>query len=188
MTLDEQIYSLLSTFGVKLTEDLKQSAMDALAYKGKRPREIALDFNQKIKLDKNGISFIIEAPRYWEAIENGRRAGLKAPPSRVLGKDWQSDKMDARKVLLDIQIKYNNKKHFNSASKGLSFRKHKQPKALSFDKATKTLAFLLARSIGKKGIKPKPFKDRVINDGRLEVLGKQISDLVGKNLIATVNI
>jgi hypothetical protein len=60
-------------------------------------------------------------------------------------------------------------------------------KKLKFDKAAKQLSFLIARSIGKKGVKPRPFIDRVINDGRLAMLGEGLSLIFKREISIQLN-
>ena len=167
MALKDEIDSVIIPFGDKLAIDLKVSLEQALKAGGsKNPQESAVTFQPEYKVTEQGVSISITTEQdYWKYIENGRKAG-KMPPPNKLGKAWQSSqKIDPRKVIAEINIKNNPKS------------KRKQ---LSFDAATKQLSFIIARSIGRKGLKPRPFIDRVLNDGRIAQLTKDLAKVMSK--------
>lgn len=167
-----ELDSVILHFADKLNKDLKASLELALKEGGsKNVQESTVTFQPRYKISEDGTIDIqiVTQQAHWKYIEFGRRPG-KMPPPNKLGKDWQvSQKIDARKVLAEIKVKTN---------KGLTRKK----KELSFDKATKQLAFLIARSIGKRGLKPRPYIDRVLNDGRIDQLTKDISRVLSKNI------
>jgi hypothetical protein len=182
---------IILPFGDKLAEDLKESFDDALRSAGRKGvQETNIRFNPKYKVVLNTGQIEIKvlaldrkgAPaKYWSAVEHGRGANKKPPPSSALGKDWQVSAgiLDPVKVLINI--------HNNSLKKAKSLSTKRRAlrgkiKGLSFDAATKQLSYLIARSIGKKGIKPKPFIDRVLNDGRIDKLTKDLADLFRKDI------
>jgi hypothetical protein len=51
---------------------------------------------------------------------------------------------------------------------------------MPFDKASKSLAFLISRKIAKNGYKANHFFTEVINDGRQEILAQKIRQEYGK--------
>lgn len=173
MSLESDINKLITDFGNKLVTDLNASLNKALRDGGSSsPQEAALHFNPSYKITTEGTTISINASAdYWYWIEHGRSPG-KMPPSSKLGKKWQNKQnIDPRKVIQEIQINYNK-------SKGLK----REVKQLSFDKASKQLGFLIARSIGRNGYKPRPFIDRVVKDGRIENLMKSLSQLFKKEI------
>ena len=48
--------------------------------------------------------------------------------------------------------------------------------------------FIIARSIGKKGIEPKPFVDRVLSEERLNELTLLLSEVIGQEMTATLDL
>lgn len=189
MALKEEIDSVIIPFGDSLAQDLKDSFDDALRAAGRKGvQETNIRFNPKYNVSSDGISIEILAldktgkpAKYWAAVEHGRGANKKAPPSKALGKEWQVSAgiLDPVKILIGIHNKSLSKARSLSTKRRL---KRKTIKALSYDAATKQLSFLLARSIGKKGIKPKPFIDRVLNDGRIEKLTKDLANVFKKDI------
>lgn len=173
MSLESEINKLVTDFGQKLADDLNESLNKALRDGGSsNPEEAALRFEPSYKITADGTTLTIKASGdYWFYIEHGRRPG-KMPPSNKLGKKWQNkNNINAAKVVQEIQVNYYK-------SKGLNYK----VKPLKYDKAAKQLGFIIARSIGKKGYKPRPFLDRVIKDGRIEAFQKAISELMKKEI------
>ena len=179
MSLVSVIEAEFNVFGVQLAQDLKTSAVQALADGGRRNvNTIKLDFNSNVLIQGETITLTISAVNgsrgvdYWKYIETGRRPGARNIPADVVGKKWQNqNNIDPRRVLADMRAK-----------KGLKAPK----KALNFDKAAKALSFIIQRSIKRKGIKPKPYVDRVIDDGRMEAFALKMRELVSKNIILIV--
>ncbi|NBW23463.1 MAG: hypothetical protein EBR82_87535 [Caulobacteraceae bacterium] len=58
----------------------------------------------------------------------------------------------------------------------------------AFEKAVKQLSYLIARGIKNKGIKPKPFFDKVLQDGRINKLSEQVSNLISKEIIVNIQL
>lgn len=164
--MEQEINNLIVGFGESLAKDLNESLNKALKDGGSRnPQEAALHFNPRFKITSSGTTIeIIASGDYWRYVEHGRKAG-KMPPSNKLGKKWQNkNNINAPEIIYKIQVDYFQKK-----------RLKRNVKKLKFDKAAKQLSFLIARSIGKKGVKPRPYIDRVLNDGRITKLGEALS-------------
>ena len=173
MSLESEINKLVTDFGHKLVIDLNASLNRALKDGGsKSPQEAALHFEPSYRITTEGTTLSINASGdYWYYIEHGRKPG-KMPPSSKLGKKWQNkNNINAAKVIQEITINYNKKK-------GLK----RNVKKLSYPTAVKQLSFLIARSIGKHGYKPRPYLDRVLKDGRIEKFQKDLSELMKKEI------
>jgi hypothetical protein len=171
MSFKEDIDAIIIQWGDKLAIDLKASLEAALKLGGsKNVQESSVTFQPKYTINEQGTKIeIVTKQEHWKYIELGRKPG-KMPPPNKLGKDWQlSQKIDARKVIAEINIKHN---------KGL----RRKSKGLSFDAAAKQLSFIIARSIGKKGLKPRPYIDSVLKDGRITQLTKDISKAMSKDI------
>jgi hypothetical protein len=177
MSAIQDAEKILIIFGKEVADDLKTSLNAALKAAGnKNPQEAALTFTPEFYDDPDGISMaIVASGEYWKWIESGRKKGARRIPADVVGKKWQAaNGIDARQVILTLRTK--NKK------KGLNYKQpkfsKKQKSVLNYDKAAKSLSFIIQNSIYKKGIKPKHFVDRVLNDGRLDKLRNQLTDVL----------
>lgn len=196
MSAIQDAEKILEIFGDELSEDLKNSLNAALRSAGySSPQEAALTFVPEFYDEPDGISMaIVASGRYWRYIEHGvsgKKSGSgtvgpegkvysyknKMPPRDIFGEKWQKSKgIDARVVLLNIKAKAksNNKLEY----KNRKFTKTK--KLLSYKTAVNSLSMIYQRSVYNKGLKPKPFIDRVLNDGRLDKLRNQLSTVLSQ--------
>lgn len=181
-SIDQQIAEVFRKWGKETALEFKEEAEAALRKAGrKNPNTISLEFDETITTNGTDVTLEIRAKRlgkpakYWRAIEEGRTPGKRQPPSNVFGKTWQDEQqIDPRVLLLKIQAKKKN----GLSVPNRSFKKVK--KGLNLESAYKSVAFMIARSIGRKGIKPKPFVGQVLNDGRIEDLRNLLTPLLGQ--------
>jgi len=177
--LNDELKTLLDGFAITLTEDLNHSLNTALRNGGrKQPQEAKLNFTHKIAFENNELTItILASGKYWRYIESGRKKGIM-PPSTPFGKRYQAEiGVSAPKIIQEMQQKY--------------YEKHKlkrKVKKLPFEKAVKQLSYLIARGIKNKGIKPKPFFDKVLQDGRINKLSEQVSNLISKEIIVNIQL
>ena len=177
MSAIQDAEKILIIFGKEVADDLKTSLKAALKAAGNtNPQEAALRFTPEFFEEPDGISLaIVASGEYWKWIESGRKAKTRRIPADVVGKKWQDKNgIDARQVILTLRTK--------KKKKGLNYKQpkfsKKQKSVLDYDKAAKSLSFIIQNSIYKKGIKPRPFVDRVLNDGRLDKLRNQLTDVL----------
>lgn len=123
------------------------------------------------KIFGQSISLQVYMNDYWKYVDGGRKKGGKQPPQDAMLKhiavrgEWHAKKAS------DISKFYTNKKGLKVARKN----------PLPMDKARKSLAFLIGRSIKRKGIKPTNFVEegivgieRQLEADLLEAVGRQI--------------
>lgn len=132
---------------------------------------LAQSIEVKTKVFGQSITLEVYMNKYWKYVDGGRKKGGKQPPQDAMLKhiavrgEWHQKKAS------DISKFYTNKKGLKVARKN----------PLPMDKARKSLAFLIGRSIKKKGIKPTNFVDeglagiqRDLEQDLLEAVGRQI--------------
>jgi hypothetical protein len=170
---------ILKSFGQDVAEDLKNSLNAALKAAGNRnPMEAALSFQPEFSEDSEGVTLnIVASGEYWKWIESGRKPKTRRIPADVVGKKWQNaNGIDPRQIILSLRTK--------TKRKGLNYKQpkfnKKQKAVLNYDKAAKSLSFIIQSSIYKKGIVPKPFVDRVLNDGRLVKLRNELTEVLAQ--------
>lgn len=122
-------------------------------------------YGQKIELS-------ISMEDYWKWVENGRSKGAKQPPLKAMLKHIANRGERWNPVAQKISRLRKNKK-------GLEI---KRGKPLSMDKARKSLAFLIARSIKKNGIKPTFFASEVMEGNLIKQFRKELSESVGREI------
>lgn len=160
----EQIGKALEQWGEGLASELREELTELLSKDHGRIQEPYLKIEPIITVTANSASVQIDMDPYWKYIEQGRKRGAKQPPSKALGKKWQNlHGIDARKILVEI-----NKK------KGIKTEKKK----LNYKKSVDQVAFMFARSIKRKGIKPKPFIKNTLTDARINDLKDKLGPII----------
>ena len=165
------VNSIVEQFAIKLVSDLRKSLKDKnVTYGGGQESRLAASIKYKISYSK-GLTMDISMNDYYKFVDQGRGPG----PAWSQGKRGKKGESS------------NNESPFTSnilkwvKKKGIA-RNFAQEKKLPFDKASKSLAFLIARKIAKSGYKANYFFTNIINDGRQELLAKQIREEYGKEI------
>lgn len=150
--------AVLVKFGEKLVDDLGRSL----------PREKdttgALRDSIRFTTKAYGQVYVFELRMldYYQWVDAGRKPG-KFPPLKSI-MSWISNKNTFNEV---------------KTKKGL--------KTLSNDiQGVRQLAFLIGRKIKQKGIKPTNFYSKVIEDGRLKRLSKELSAEAGREILIDI--
>jgi hypothetical protein len=178
--VQSQLKQLLDNFGIQLAKDLEVSMNKALKDGSGfgRVQQAALQFNPKVTTNKDATVLNINASDwYWQIIEYGRNGKKKKWHSRPGAKS--NPKAPPADVILDWIKKTGIKP---DGVKSLKGSKNKSALKTSNQNKYKQLTFLIQRKIGNFGIKPKPFRDRVIEDGRLDKLETDIAKIIGKDI------
>jgi len=168
-------FDILEAFGTKLKED-SQEAIDAFIKANANKHggdfggnsDLANSAKFYFTSDGDNLKFLFKMNDYWIVFNDGRKPNSKQPPS---------DKLEAwvRKRGIKLELSKRKEEKIKS-TKDRSIKK--QLKAQSYEKKVKQMAFVIARSIGKKGIEANHFFDKIINDGRV----KQLSNDLAKSL------
>lgn len=174
------VREILINFGTKLKEDW-QAGIDAAIKeratknKGDYGGNSRLANSIKFYFTANGdktIFNITADTNYWEAFEKGRKAG-KMPPSKPI-EEWVKRRgfktpISKRKQKLIKETKDKTRK--------------KEIKTLNREKQIKSIAFVIARSIGKHGTEGAHVLEKIVKDGRVEKLQKDISIALKKDIV-----
>lgn len=171
--MPETIVDILTKWGELVVDDTKKAINEAVEYESGQESSLAGSVNYKVLSTQSGFTFQLTMNEYWKFVEKGRKPGVKGVPQDKVGKKWQnSHNINAVKVIQEINIKSNAKRGIKS-----------KPKKINYDKAAKTLAFLIQRSIKKKGIKPRPFIDKAISEQRLTQLKELLKPVMKQQFI-----
>lgn len=121
--------------------------------------------SQSIRFDVKvfGLKYTLQliADEHYQYVESGRKPNSKQPPVEPILK-WIKSR--------GITIKQKNGKKITRKSNP------------NIDKQYKTLAFLMARKIGKKGIKPFPFIENAISDSMIDRFKVEVRDAVKRDI------
>ena len=163
MNVNEEIDKLLNDFTEQYAKDLEIEMFKALKKGGRgNPNPPDIEFKGGVVYGAGKVYLNVYSNKdYWYYIQNGRKKG-KMPPPSVFDKEYMAkNNIKVQDIMLDIT---------------------KAKKKPTYLKAVKQFAWIMARSIGRNGIKPKPFRDRVIEDGRLDKLETDIAKIIGKDI------
>lgn len=109
---------------------------------------------------------------YWKYVEEGRRRGGKMPPQQAM-----------LNFIRDRGIKVELSKLKKAKIKSLKSKRIKKAvKQISVEKKAKSLAFVLGRSIAKKGIKPTHFLQEALDSGVVDDFKRELLKAVGREI------
>jgi hypothetical protein len=126
-----------------------------------------------IEQEEETVSFILFMEDYWKFVDMGVDGWKNKHGSPFSYKKKNID----QQAMLDF-IKFRGIRPKPPKRKGLS----RSSKKLSMDKRRKQLAFVMGRSIAKKGLKPTNFFSDVVNETFKKELAKDISEALAKEV------
>lgn len=112
------------------------------------------------------ITFELKMEDYWKFVDEGRKAGGKMPP-------------------IDAILKFINFRRIKPINTK-KIKGDRKTKKIKKDKANRQLAYLIARKIQKKGIKPTNFYSDVVNDTFKEKFREDISKAFKDDVLISV--
>jgi len=135
-------------------ELIKQLQNNLLKNKSNASSSLSQSIEPELKAQQKGYNLSIMMEDYWFYVEEGRRAG-KTPPIKNIY-DWIENKRE-------IQSKFISKSTDTIA-------------------ATKSLAYVIARKIGREGTRAKPFVSPALKQVTTQTLAKRISQHIVETL------
>jgi hypothetical protein len=155
-SIQEQIVEVFDKWGIDLVTDMRASIDSQVKHGGGQESDLSGSVNYKVLNQGGVITFSLSMNKYWKWFDKGRDKGLKGPPIDVFGEQWQNKKGINAKKILGMKI---------------------------YDKAVKSLAFLIQRSIKRNGIEPRPFYDKVVTEERIQDLKNKLAPIIKKQYI-----
>lgn len=186
MALQDRINAAVRVWGRILVSDMRKSINTALkkgtvTKNGNRvsksnPGESSLSGSVRMDI-VDGVFYLYMAD-YWQYVDKGRGATKNKTGSGIvrkrMGADWMgSAGINPSKLLAEITENYYKKKGIK-----------RKVKPLKFDKAVKSLSFILSRAVHKNGYNPRPFYDEVWNEERKQ----QLVDIIGKEFVNEIKL
>lgn len=163
----------------QILENYKQIIIDAIAESlNKNDKVVQGGLVQSISINIKSFAtnMVMEISMldYWKFVDGGRKKGAKMPPINAMLKHIANRGIDYK----GIQNNYRN-------TKGILV---KRKKPLAKEKALRTLAYLIGRSISKKGIKPTNFVDEAFDNNILDNMSKELSTALGREILIDFNL
>lgn len=193
MAAFEEIAKILEEWGEDLVKDLKINLQNELTKgRGRRVQEEdSLIKEPTLTYTQDGLRLYVSMNDYWKYLERGvdgteRSYGSehgytnKKPSGKHFGKKWQTSVgiTNPQKILLELEIKYKGINSRNKERRRSLRAKPRDKKRLSYDKAAKALGAIIARSVFKKGLRPKPFIKKTLTEQRKQDLKDRIAQAI----------
>lgn len=164
--------TIFDAFGTKLIEDIQKSliskGVDSDGQNSRLGDSVRFYYTE---INGNPV-FHLSMNDYWEVVDGGRAPNKAAPPIEHLEK-WIKRKGIKPKISL-------RKERITKGIKNKTVKK--SYKSQNREKAIKAMAFAMSKSIGKKGFEGNKFVEEILNDGRVEILQKEVSAYMRKEI------
>lgn len=178
MALVDKIEDLLTEFGKQLVIDTQKSLKSKQRDSSLNSR-LSTSIKPQTTYESGKIVFRLTMNDYWDAVNSGRDPTSKGGDGALRRNliRW----IKTRKLKVEISKRKEEK------AKTLKNKKVKKSyKKQTYDQAVENLAFVIARKIHKEGYEGNNFFDEVINDGRIEKLQSEITELVKDDIIIEI--
>lgn len=178
MALVDKIEDLLTEFGKQLVIDTQKSLKSKQRDSSLNSR-LSTSIKPQTTYESGKIVFKLTMNDYWDAVNSGRDPTSKGGDGALRRNliRW----IKTRKLKVEISKRKEEK------AKTLKNKKVKKSyKKQTYETAVENLAFVIARKIHKDGYEGNNFFDEVINDGRIEKLQSEITELVKDDIIIEI--
>ena len=175
--MTDPIKEILDVWGLKLVNDAQDEVSRVVKYSGGQKPDLINKIKYRVLNTNNGYTFQFtmndfgKVYPYYKDIEFGRRPGVKGVPTSALLKGFYANhNISPSKVIKEMRLKANPK----SKAKA------------NFEKDSKALAFIIQRSIKKKGIEARPFMDNIVNEERIKDLKTMLIPALKKKYVLEI--
>jgi len=180
---------------VGAVEEVRQQTIDLLrdslaSYDAVTTGELAQSIDVRYELKDGGMIVSIYMDEYWKFVDKGVKGTQdeKAPNSPY---SYKSSKDSIPANLLSgtngwIAAKGISLSHIASNRKDKNGHFVKRKRTLTNPEANKTLAFAMAKSIHKKGVKAQPFYSDVINEKWVKSFAVKMGEALKQDIIDAV--
>lgn len=164
--LEDKVKILVEDWAVKVQQSAIDTINKTVDYSGGQSTALAGTVETEVSVVGSGqVRFVLKMADYYKFIEHGRSPNSKQPPTKPI-----------EKFIRVRNLKLTPPKTLKGKAK-----------SLSYDKQVKSLAFIIARSIGKKGIKAKPFVDDIITPELQTELKQGLAEAFKEYFIIDIN-
>jgi hypothetical protein len=193
-SLQKKIEAFMDVWGTKLGDSALKAVNDVVDYGG--TQETGLQASGIMKFDANGFTYGLQlvgrdGKPYWQYIEYGVDGTVKKHGSRYKFKDNKPipkaaalNFIEKRNITLK-SLKAYGRKNFEGISLKSRKKVRKTLKDLTFEQERETLSFIIGRSIKKKGIKPRPFIDKIMTPELQKELKQGLANIYKEEIIST---
>jgi hypothetical protein len=171
---------ILNEFGTQLQKDLRDG-LDKHKSNASDMLRQSITFNVKFKSDTE-ITFKLELDEYYKFVDEGRKAG-KRPPTDAIFKWIVQKGLAVHKLNYDKHGNVIGGVNLTAKGTGKQLKVHRTTLRSMIETQRKTMAFLIARKIGKYGTKGTGFYKEVVNDSLFDDLREKLSQGFVKDVL-----
>jgi len=160
-SLTEAVAEIVEQWTKELIEDMRAD-LDGQV-KSKR-KQLSQGIDPILRTTRSGVSMDLELPNYYDFVDKGVNGVQGNQGSIYSYKTARPSRKHAQAIaewITDAVVEFKGRGSDN------------------WEKARLNAAYAMATSIKKKGLKPKPFFDKNINQARVEDLSQRILDATG---------
>jgi hypothetical protein len=174
---EQTIQSYMDAFAKQLAKDLRDS-LDASSRSKNKNSRLAASIKPFYR-EKNGNIIVgVTMNEYWYWVDEGRQPGDVSESADILG--WMKRKgIDPRRRIEDMREE--------QRTKSVKKKRIAKLKPLSYETAAKSFAYIVKRKITREGYAATHFVSKVLNDGRMERMRKDIAELFNKKIVIELN-
>ena len=178
MALVDKIEDLLTEFGKQLVIDTQKSLKSKQRDSSLNSR-LSTSINPQTTYESGKIVFRLTMNDYWDAVNSGRDPTSKGGDGSLRKNliRW----IKTRKLKVEI-----SKRKTEKATTLKNKKVKKSYKKQTYEQAVESVAYAIAQKIHKEGYEGNYFFDEVINDGRIEKLQSEITELVKDDIIIEI--
>lgn len=180
--IEKEIKNVLTIWGLELVDDTKAEIDKLVEHAGGQTSDLSGSVNYKVLSQGGNITFQLTMADHWVNVEDGRGPNLKPPPLKPI-QEWINKKhLPVDKILLAVNIKFRGQ----GKTLGGHVIKKRTLKSITHERKVEMVSWMIAKSIGKKGIKPRPFLNKVLTTERMEKLKKMLAPVMRNHFILEI--
>lgn len=177
--LEQKIIEVLTDWGEDLVNDTKAEIDKIIEHSGGQTSDLSGSVNYKVLNAGGNITFQLTMNDYYINVIDGRKPNSTPPPLKPI-QDWINKKhLPVDKILLNVNIKHRGQ----GKSLGGHTIKKRTLKTIAHERKVEMVSWMFAKSIGKKGIKPRPFLDKVLTDNRMNDLKQRLAPVIKNHFV-----
>lgn len=176
-----ELEQILDSFGKKLVIDVRNSWMAAKQAKASKHgstlnpnSRLAASMRYDVVYDDKGVSMVFSMDKTYVFPDSGRNKGGVSKDGQASISEWI--KRSGIKPKINVKPK---------ATAKVKRKSIKITGKQSYEKQVKSMVYLISRKLKEKGYEGSHFYSKVINDGRLVELRRQIAEQFKKDINVT---
>lgn len=194
--LNTKIEKTIQLWGIKVQNNAIKVLTEEVNYPAGSSPDIVNTIETKVSVTNSGATFSLGMAGYWEYIEfgvdgwnvsHGSKFQFKKGTNPLPYKAVESF-VEKRHIQPTMNIAAQSKLQSIKGRGKLSGKLRKGLKASNRDKSLRSMIFAMTKSIKREGIKPNPFRDKIITPELVNELKTSLANLYKEEIILQINL